>query len=350
MKRMFQFVLAICLLINLLSCSKAESQSRVKFPETVSLSSQEMNIADVYLKYPFRIRLQDSSLYIMDIHPSEYYCHKFRYPSLAYQQSFMKRGDAPEEFLDAENIRLDSHGFLWTLDANKRKVVRFPDPDNPEDPLNKTVNLEEKLIRTLDFDFLDDSTFIVPDYTGEYRINMVNLQGEIIHRAFHIPFTTGMVKKNTPPIVLAQAWRPFLSYNSKNGVLAIATQLGQVLEIYDIKKENIVNIVRHEDSEPQFITKGNYAIPNGIMGYSDVYVGLEHIYALFWGHSFTDIKNGKIQQEGGNRVHVFTLDGTPEIEYKLDSYITGFHIDEKNKFIIGLDVNSNQPLKKFDYE
>lgn len=307
-----------------------------------------MTIEDVYLKYPFRIRLHDSSLYVMDIHPADYYIHTFKYPSLEHQKSFMKRGEAPEEFLDAENIRLDSHGFLWALDANKRKIVRFP--QNLGEPLNNVVNLDEKLIRTLDFDFFNDSTFIVPDYTGEYRINMVNLQGEIVHRAFHIPIRSEAVKKNTPPIVLAQAWRPFLSYNPENGILAMVTQLGQVLDIYDIKKESIVTIVGHRDHEPQFITKGNYAIPNGIMGYSDVHVGQEYIYALFWGHSFTDIKNGKIQKEGGNRVHVFALDGTPKIEYKLDSYITGFHIDEKNKFIIGLDVNSNQPLKKFDYE
>lgn len=348
MKRMFHFVFGVSLLMTLVSCDKAESQSHVKFPKTVLLSSKEMKIKDVYLKYPFRIRLQDSFLYVMDIHPSEYYCHKFEYPSLVYQQSFMKRGEAPEQFLNAENIRLDRHGVLWTLDANKRKIVRIA--DNLTNSPSTTVHLDEKLIRTLDFDFFNDSTFIVPDYTGEYRINMVNLQGEVVNRAFHIPIMNESVKKSTTPLVLAQAWRPFLSYNSEYGILAMVTQLGQVLEIYDIKRESIVNIVKHKESEPQFINKGNYAVPTGIMGYSDVYVGQESIYALFWGSSFADIKNGKIQKEGGNKVHVFTLDGTPKIEYQLDSYITGFHIDEKNKCIIGLDVNSNQPLKKYYYE
>lgn len=349
MKRSSQFALVgIYLMISLVSCSKAESMTRVKFPETVLLSSEEIRITDVYLKYPFRVRLQDSSFYVMDIHPADYYVHKFKYPSLEYQQSYMKRGEAPREFLDAENIRLDNQGFLWALDANRRKIVNFS--DNLPATSIKTINLEEKLIRTLDFDFLNDSTFIVPDYTGEYRINLVNLQGEIIHRAFHIPVNTRILKKDTPPIILAQAWRPFLNYNPEHGALALVTQLGQVLEIYDMNKEQVINIVGHEDNQPQFIAKGSYAIPNGIMGYSDVYVGKEHIYALFWGHSFADIKNGKINKEGGNTVHVFSLNGTPKIEYKLDSDITGFHIDEKKKLIIGLDVNSNQPLKKFKYE
>lgn len=348
MKRCFQLMLVgVYLLICSISCSNAESQTRIRFPKTIYLISDEIETADIYLKYPFRVRLDDSSIHIMDIHPADYYVHKFKYPSLEYQQSYMKRGEAPGEFLDAENIRFDNQGSLWALDANKRKVVNFS--GGLSTPLIKTVNLEEKLIRTLDFDFLNDSTFIVPDYTGEYRINLINLQGEITHRAFHIPMKAKMVN-NTPPIVLAQAWRPFLNYNPEHGILALATQLGQVLEIYDINKEQVINVVGNEDNQPQFITKGSYAIPNGIMGYSDVHVGQEDIYALFWGHSFADIKAGKINKEGGNTVHVFSLDGTPKTEYKLDSHITGFHIDEKNKVIIGLDINSNQPLKKFKYE
>lgn len=340
-------IISVYLLISLISCNEVESKSSVTFPETALLKSRELSLSDVYLKYPFRVRLQDSVLYVLDIHPEAYYCHAFDYPSMQHRHSFAPNGEAPDEFLDAENIRLDNQGYLWTLDANQKKIVRFS--KGTSSLPHKTINLDEELIRTLDFDLLDDSTFIVPDYTGEYRINIINIDGEIIHRAFKIP-ATQKIAKNTPSIVLAQAWRPFISYNSEHGLLAMVTQLGQVLEIYDIQKESTINIVRPKSHEPKFIIKDNYAIPDGIMGYSDVHVGQESIYALFWGHSFDDLKNGKIQKEGGNTLHVFTLDGNPKIEYKLDSHITGFHIDEKNKSIIGLDVNSNQPLKIFNYE
>lgn len=346
-KHIHRILLGFCVLVSLNSCNTSGPETLVHFPETALLKSEELPISDVYLKYPFRVRVLDSVLYIMDIHPDAYYCHAFDYPTLRFRNSFAPKGEAPDEFLDAENIRLDHQGFLWALDANKKKMVRFS--GRRSNPVNKTINLEERLIRTLDFDMINDSTFIVPDYTGSYRINIINLNGEVIHRAFAIP-ATKRTAGNTPPIVLAQAWRPFLSYNATRGILAMVTQLGKVLEIYDIKNDSTVKVVSHSNYEPKFIVKDNYAIPDGIMGYSDVYVGQESIYALFWGHSFSDIRNGKVRNDGGNTVHVFTLDGTPKIAYTLDTPITGFHIEEKNKCIIGLDVNSNQPLKKFHYE
>lgn len=346
-KHIHRILLGFCVLVSLNSCHTSGVETLVNFPETVALKSEELPIADVYLKYPFRVRVLDSVLYIMDIHPDAYYCHAFDYPSLRFRNSFAPKGEAPDEFLDAENIRLDHQGFLWALDANKKRMLRFS--ERRSNPVNKTVNLEDRLVRTLDFEILNDSSFIVPDYTGAYRINIINLKGEMIHQAFKIP-ATKRTAKNTPPIVLAQAWRPFLSYNPTKGILAMVTQLGQVLEIYDIQNDSTINVVSHSDYEPKFMVKDNYAIPAGIMGYSDVHVGKELIYALFWGHSFEDIKNGKVRKDGGHTIHVFTLDGTPKTAYTLDAPITGFHIDEKNKCIIGLDVNSNQPLKKFCYE
>ena len=326
------------------ACVKAEGTIIINFPETTFLNSDLLPIDNVYLKYPFRVRLQDSLIYIMDIHPLSHYGHKFLYPSLEHQGNFIKRGQAPHESLDSENIRLDKHGTLWSLDANKQKLVAF---SNDFTELDKTVLLDDDLIRVLDFDFLNDSTFVVPDYTGEYRINLINHEGKIIDRVFKIP-ASDVLETETPQVALAQAWRSFIDYNAEHGILAMATQLGQVLEIYDLKKKRTINIVKNE--EPEFIVKGGHAIPNGIMGYSDVFVGNKSIYALFWGHSFEDIKKGKIKHEGGNSIHVFSLDGTPKIEYKLDAYITGFHINEKEKYILGLDVNSNQPLKKFRYD
>ncbi len=314
------------------------------FDDKIQLAGTTVPITDIHLKYPFRLRQGGSLLYIMDLHPKAHYAHEFAYPSLKHKNSFMKYGQAPNDFLDAENIRLDEHGILWSLDANKQKLVSFSNGFTEPD---KTILLDDDLIRVLDFDFLNDSTFIVPDYTGEYRINLINHEGKIIDRVFKIP-ASDVLETKTPQVALAQAWRSFIDYNAEHGILAMVSQLGQVLEIYDLKKKRTINIVKNE--EPEFIVKGGHAIPNGIMGYSDVYVGNESIYALFWGHSFEDIKRGKVTHEGGNSIHVFSLDGTPKIEYKLDSYITGFHINEKDKYILGLDVNSNQPLKKFRYD
>lgn len=347
--RMFQrHMVAICHLLAFISCSATDIRKPIVFPKTVVLEGRERTIMDdVHLKYPFRVRLDENTLYVMDIHPAEYYCHTFVYPSMQHKHSFMKRGGAADEFLDAENIRIDQQGKLWGLDANKKKMVDLGRQGaiSPK----REIDLDTKLIRTLDFDLVNDSTFVVPDYTGQHRISFVNNNGEAVKHLFHIPVSPSSLEQDMP-VVLAQAWRSFLSFNRGNGILGVVTQLGQVLELYDLKQDTVIKIVYKDGMEPQFVSRGNYAVPNGIMGYSDVFVGQEYVYAIFWGHSFEDIRQQKQDKEGGRYIHVFDLKGNPVRQYVLDRYITGFHVDEANKKFITLDVNSNQPIVEYIFE
>ena len=49
---------------------------------------------------------------------------------------------------------------------------------------------------------------------------------------------------------MAQAWRSFLDYNPHDGVLAMVTQLGEVLEVYNLKDSmEVIRIV--ENGEPK---------------------------------------------------------------------------------------------------
>jgi hypothetical protein len=277
----------------------------------------------------------------MDLHATEHYIHKLsRETNMKHITSYGIRGEGPMELLDAENIRTDSENRLWTLDANRRKLVRWDNCGQEE------ISLSPQLIRPLDFALLNDSTFIIPDYTGEHRICIVNMEGNIIKKLFSIPDNRRL---HTYRSSLAQAWRSFIDYNQKTGILAVVTQLGQVIEIYNLKAERPVALVNTENGAPQFSEKQNNAIPDGIMGYSDVYVSDNTIYALFWGHSFKDVYNGKVKTEGGNRIQVFDTEGNPLKEYILDRRITGFYIDETNGKIIALDVNSDQPVIEYNF-
>jgi len=332
--------------ISFISCSDPSSRDAMHFPETIALSGKELTIENVYMKYPFRIRLKDSNLFVTDLHPVDYYCHWFSYPSMEYQRGFAGRGEAPHEYLDVENIRFDAGSSVWILDANNRKITKFL-TDAPENTDTK-INLSKELVRTLDFDVLNDSVFIVPDYTGENRLCFIDRQGKILKKAFAIPAPKSNRKGSD--VMMAQAWRSFISYNPDRGILATVTQLGQVVEIYDIKNDSLIRVVNQKAGAPRFQERGGYAIPDGIMGYSDVYVGNENIYAVFWGHSFDDIRRNKVENEGGHFIHVFDLEGNPVRRYLLDRYITGFCIDEEQKRIIALDVNSNQPIVEYLYE
>lgn len=335
LKRTNTLLLHLCLLF---SCNALPPGS--EFPDTIQYVSEEQVTDGVYMRYPFRIRKNDSCLYVMDLHASGYYCHQLCCPEMKLIASYGKRGEAPEELLDAENIRLDATGRLYMLDANKKKIQTWMPPDAQS---SKSISLSEDLVRTLDFCFYQDSLLIVPDYTGESRFCIINQKGEIVERRGSIPLRE---EHEISTVALAQIWRPFLDYKPSNGVLALVTQLGDVLEIYNLRNDSST-VVYGPGKEPQFIYRSGLAVPSGIMGYSDVQVGEERIYALFWGQTFEEIRRSKDDRQGGRYIHVFDLQGKPIEKYELDRLITGFCLDEATGCIWGVDVNSDTPIIKF---
>lgn len=305
------------------------------------LPAQEL----VYLRYPFRIRKMDSIIYLLDLHGQDYFVHSFIYPNIKYKKSYAPRGNGPNDFMGVENIRINELGDMLILDANKEiiRTIHFI-----SDSIINDINLNKDLARCLDFAIINDSTFAIPDYTGEYRVQIIDNRGKIKKRLFKIPSRERRHEK-VSGLVLAQAWRSFIDYNPNNGILALATQLGQVIEVYNLKEEKEISILYGKDGEPKFLSKGAYAIPNGIMGYSDVHVGMSKIYTIFWGHTFKEIQNNlQVRMDGGDILQVFGIDGVPLKQYKLDRKITGFHIDEENNKLIGLDVNSDYQIVEYD--
>jgi hypothetical protein len=322
-----------------LICCKGEFSEKTSIP-VVELTAKQYFSDSVYFRYPFRVRLNNDTLYVMDLHGVDFYVHAFAFPQMRKLFSYGIRGNGPTEFLDCENIRLDAKGFLWLLDANKKMLVCVSDTGQREIPLNRS------LIRTLDFDFYNDSVFIVPDYTGKHRYMLIDSNGNIVSGRGVIP--KSKKSRNQTDIALAQAWRSFTDYNSKSGILAMVTQLGEVVELYDVKHDKLVRTIYGEAGEPEYQANDGMAIPKGIMGYSDVQVESTYIYALFWGQSFKDIQQNRVKHEGGNRIDVFDLKGNLIRYYRLDRNVVGFQVDEKRHLLIALDPNSDQPVVSYN--
>lgn len=154
--------------------------------------------------------------------------------------------------------------------------------------------------------------------------------------------------KNSRP-ALAQAWRSFIDYNPRNGILAVATQLGEVIEIYNLKDST--HVVRiGPNGEPKFKLSEGYGIPVGIMGFSDVQVTDSAIYTVFHGRSFKEIAQDAqkgIKVDGGQYIYVFNLKGEPLCKYVLDHYIYGISVNEQEGTIITTDVNKDEPIIEY---
>ena len=337
-----------------LSCSTKQKEYRdnvslySQFPQEKDLRGEVIELDTAVFRYPFRIRIEKDKAIVMDLHGPDYYGHIFQYPSFRYLSSFGRRGDSPADMLSMENFRFYNHK-LWTLDANKSTLTGLHFSSSGDSLLREeTVTLDEDILRALDFVIYNDTTVIIPDYSGENRLCKVNRQGKLIDRWGSIPSANEEALQNARP-ALAQAWRSFLDYNPRNHVLAAVTQLGEVIEVYNLKDStHVVRIGAH--GEPEFQVSGGYGIPTGIMGFSDVQVTDSAIYAVFHGTTFKEIArhNGRLP-DGGKYIYVFSLKGEPVCKYVLDHYIYGIWVDEVTKTIIATDVNNDQPIVKFKY-
>lgn len=316
------------------------------FPQEKELKGEIVQLDTALFRYPFRIRIEGDKAIVMDLHGTDNYYHLFQYPGFRYLSSFGKRGDSPDEMLSAENLRYIK-GAIWTLDANKGELNRFVFSSSGDSLLREeVVSLDKSLLRSLDVAFYNDSTFIIPDYSGDNRFCWVHRDGKLIKRSGAIPSTNEDALAHARP-ALAQAWRSFVDYNPRNGVLAAATQLGEVLEIYNLKVST--HVVRVGPcGEPEFKISEGYGLPTGIMGFSDVQVTDRAIYAVFHGRTFKEISQQKEPIiDGGRYIYVFSLQGEPLCKYTLDRYIYGIHVDEEKKIITATDVNSDQPIVEF---
>ena len=258
-------------------------------------------------------------------------------------------GEGPEEMLSAETFQFNSPDSIYALDANKMQISRWAvSAGNRSATRQEVIPLDKSLVRSLDF-YATDSCFLIPDYLGEHRYWQVDYNGKPVKSIGKIPTEKDFARENHP--ALAQAWRSFIDYNPHNGILAMVTQLGESIEIYNTK-ENTHTVLYGPNGEPQFKSVKGEGFPTGIMGFSDIKVTDKHIYTVFHGVKFKDklasYQRGEKPEDGGRYIYVFDLKGNPIQKYILDKPIYGIDVNEKTKTIIATCVESDEPILEFN--
>lgn len=288
------------------------------------------------LRYPYRVEIKDSLVVILDLHPENFYLHAFNYPEWQYISSFGKRGEGPEDVLSAERVRICSPDSVWVLDSNRRQITRWSLSNGKAERLEE-IPLDDRLIRSLDFCKTDEG-FLVTDYTGNYRYHVLDQRGKIIQSVGHVPSEKNVDDSDKP--ALSQAWRSFMDYNPKNGVLAIVTQLGEVVELFNLKTGEH-KVYYGPGGEPVFSTLSSEAIPKGIKGFNDVVVSDSCIYTIFDGTPFKDrinsLRAGKKLPAGGNNIYVLGLDGCPLEKMLTECSAFGIEFIRGNIYTVGND-------------
>lgn len=345
------YILLIGFWIIVTACSSSSTSGYPRyadFPEMVEVTVDETVLDSACFRYPYRVEIGSGLAVLMDLHNDSHYLYAFTYPDWWPIAPFGKRGDGPEELLSADRVRLCSPDSIYVLDANRMQITRWAvDTMNRQVVRVEVIPLDKRLLRTLDF-CKTPTGFLVDDYTGEHRFHEIGMDGQIIRSLGTIPTEEEEKRKNT--MALAQAWRSFMDYDPQSGTLAIATQLGEVLEIYNLKT-GFHTVLYGPDGEPVFSSQGNEAFPKGIKGYNDVQVTERYIYVSFDGIPFKEklrqYKAGEKGLNGGQYLYVFDLQGNPVCSYHLNRSVFGLSIDEKAGLITCTTTDTDKPIVTF---
>lgn len=340
----------VLLIGSLISCSGPSRHfpRYEDFPDEKAIRAQVIHLDTALFRYPFRVAVKDGIAIVMDLHNADYFFHAFSYPEWKYMTSFGKRGEAPEEMLLADCFRFISKDSIWTLDSNKMRIIRWEiEQDMRKIIPVENIELDKRLVRSLDF-YPMESGFLVSDYLGDSRQKWTNHEGKWVYSANQIPTEKDYKEASRPAV--AQAWRSFLDYHPKKKILVMATQLGEVLEIYNLQ-DSTYHAIYGPHGEPEFKINQSEGTPTGIMGFSDVKITDKYIYAVFHGRTFKEIdqalRTGEKIEDGGRYVYVFDLKGNPIRKYILDHSIYGINVDEDTRTIIATDVNSDEPIIQY---
>lgn len=339
-----------CIVICTFSCKDAVPQHThlyTAFETCKDLHGETIPLDTSLFRYPFRVTVRDSFMLVMDMHNADDFYHIFSYPDGRHLVSFGRRGEGPEEVLLPQNIRFHSLDSIWTLDANKMEIVRWQYlPDQEAVQRVEHIRIGEEFVRVLDF-IPTDSCILVPDYSGKSRYHRMDYTGNMISTHAQIPIAN---KENAVP-ALAQAWRSYMACDQPVEKLVTVTQLGEVVEIYDLVNDETVSVLIGPNQYPKYKVAEGFAIPDGIMGFLDVQVVGNTIYTVFDGRTFEErmelYASGQKPESGCRSIYVFDLAGSPLCRYSLDRAVSGIFVDEEKGEIVAVDVNSDDPIVRF---
>ena len=321
----------------------------ITFPVTEELQGRVILLDSVFFRYPYRLEVRGDRVVIEDLHGPDYFYHLFTYPDFHYLHSFGQRGEGPEEMQTVDDFRWDGQ-TLWALDNIKSELVRWELNDCRDKMVrSERIKLDKATFRALDIVPYQDNSFLIPNYSGDSRFCQVDRNGKLLKKWGEIP-TERKDDLKKYPYAFGYGWRSFIDYSSKTGTLVAATQLGEVLEVWNVKK-NTHKVLKGKLGEPEFEILPEYAIPAGAVGHNDIQVTDRAIYVIYRGISINEemiaYQKSKPLLIGGKIVRVFSLEGEPLKEYKLDHSVSGIWVDEQAGKMWALDVNSDEPLVEY---
>lgn len=327
--------LVFCLLI--FACKTDVKKINAEPLNSKILGSYEND--SVFVTYPKGIKVKDSLLFMLS-NSSKYFINVYSYPELKFVNYIGVVGKSHEELLSVSTFDIDDD-YLYLIDISSKKLLKYHLKNITQSNCKPTEIIILNDINTPTLSYAKTEFGFISISAMNERYLLIDETGKNIKKFGLLPKNISDNVPEIDPLYIPSLWDVTVDYDEKSKFTAVATKLGDVIEVYNHETDEY-NVVIGEDGMPNIVSKGNQMSIGKIDGYCDIKIADNQIYALFSGANRGKLieqwRKGENSPNGGANMMVYSLDGEQKKHYVLDRYITGFDI--KNKQIIAIDPNN----------
>ena len=342
-------LLSLLIAYCFVSCKQYYDENTiVEFPENIQLQGVHVGTENVILS-PYRMARLDSYLIITDPVPNKQTnCMIYLYCTEENRivKNFGSFGDGPGELKDVSD---------FFVDEKKREIVVF-------DQIRKNFlhyNLDSLLLFetykptlvSAPLGMFSIYRFCKPNdtlyLTNGAELNLLTLftsKGNIQYEIREFPIVdlpTPGFKTNIQGEALKTYLFGQLAFCNTHSRVVIAYMNFDLIEVYNLKGERL-KFVKNPTHYAPYVKN---EIINYNMCYFDNKIFDDKIYLLYSGKKLARDADGWKQ---GDIIQVFDMDLNPIRKYQLDTPITSFALDCKNRRIYGVNRFSAQPITMFN--
>jgi len=326
------------------SCQERAEYVGLLFPKTVTLQGEVCN-DDFFFNRPQALFIKDSLLILYDDNHDgiiHIFCNTGK-----YILSAVNRGRGPGEVITPCSIDLmDNKILICSPNLNRlivydlHKIIKGSTPYHTDE-----YSLFNNSDRIQQAKWYKNGSIAVKSYSKNMRFGFID--GEIaVSTYWSYPNLVPDQEENRSIWEYFSHWKFKPDYSK----MVTTTYIGSLMEIFnsdsitDIKSEKLLPI-----HKPKYtLAKG--AIPKWVtssddttIGFQDLFVTDDHIYALIYGVNINDLEANLPS------IYVLSWDGTPKVNYRFKERICTFCVDEqeRNIYAIVYDDDGNLSLRRY---
>lgn len=333
----------VLLVILILSCQRQNPSSILysNFAKQDSLKGSKVGTKNFFLE-PRRLTLIDSLLVVFD-NKTDSFFHFLDTTNFSLKKSFGVKGRGPKEFIAPEiskrpfnnNLVITNKGKFYFSQFNIDSIFAYSDyfPGNKE-------FFPPELIIPYNLLIINDTFILGSTSSGTSRIFKFNpFRKKYLESGIDIPLEMDYLNKSQ----LGQILYSISDFNPNKQMIVNALRFFDRIDFYDYDLSIQKSLLKNGNQEPIFYdNKGELISDKTKFYYIDIFTTDKYIFALYCGEEF-----GKAVPNIGNYLQIFSWEGTPILEFKLNIGLSSIYVTSDNKKLFGISMHDDQPISIF---